>query len=65
MGVPFNSGPMNVKGGTAPYMYSIIGALPAGLTLNTSTGGVTGTPTAAETFTVQVTDALGSSSTSC
>src|SRR5271166_2323783 len=65
VGVPFNSGPMTVTGGTAPYMYSIVGTLPAGLTLNSSTGAVTGTPTTAGTFTVKVTDAAGNSSTSC
>ena len=65
VGVPFNSGPMNVSGGTLPYTFSIVGTLPAGLTLNTSTGAVTGTPTAAGTFTVKVTDATGNSSTSC
>ena len=65
VGVPFNSGPMNVTGGTAPYTYSIVGTLPAGLTLNTLTGAVTGTPTTSGTFTVQVTDAVGNSSTSC
>ena len=37
VGVPFNSGPMTVTGGIAPYMYSIVGTLPAGLRLNTST----------------------------
>ncbi len=65
VGVAFNSGPMTVTGGTAPYTYSIVGTLPPGLTLNTSTGAVTGTPTAAGTFTVEVTDAVGNSSTSC
>ncbi len=65
VGVPFSSGPMTVTGGVAPYMYSIVGTLPPGLTLNTSTGAVTGTPTAAGTFTVKVTDAAGNSSTSC
>ena len=65
VGVPFDSGPMTVMGGTAPYTYSIVGTLPPGLTLNTSTGEVTGTPTAAGTFTVEVTDAVGNSSTSC
>ena len=59
VGVPFDSGPINVTGGTAPYSYSIVGTLPAGLTLNTSTGAVTGTPTASGTFSFQVTDSLG------
>ena len=65
VGVAFNSGPMTVTGGTAPYTYSIVGTLPAGLSLNTSTGAITGTATASGTFTVKVTDANGASSTSC
>jgi hypothetical protein len=32
VGVAFDSGPMTVTGGVAPYAYSIVGALPAGLT---------------------------------
>ena len=57
VGVAFNSGPMTITGGTAPYTFSVVGTLPAGLTLNTSTGAVTGTPTSSGTFSVQVTDA--------
>ena len=48
------------SGGTAPYSFAITaGALPAGLSLNTGTGALTGTPTAAGTFnfTVTATDA--------
>jgi uncharacterized protein YjdB len=47
------------SGGTVPYTWAIsVGTLPAGLSLNTSTGAITGTPTAAGTsnFTVQVSD---------
>lgn len=54
------------SGGTAPYSYAIAaGALPAGLNLNTSTGAVTGTPnaTGSSTYTVRVTDAVGSTAT--
>jgi len=52
---------LTATGGTAPYTWSIVsgaGQLPAGLTLNASTGALTGAPTASGTFnfTVQVTD---------
>jgi len=53
------SGSCTASGGTTAYTYSIsVGALPGGLTLNTSTGAITGTPNTAGTtsFTVKVTD---------
>ena len=65
VGVAFNSGAMTVSGGTAPYTYSIVGTLPAGLALNTTTGAVTGTPTGSGSFSVQVKDAGGATSTAC
>lgn len=46
--------------GTAPYSYEVTsGTLPSGLSLNPSTGAVTGSPDTIETqtFTVKVTDA--------
>lgn len=49
-------------GGTAPYCYAVTaGNLPAGLTLSSSTGQISGTPTAAgaSVFTVAATDARG------
>jgi hypothetical protein len=55
-----------VIGGTAPYAFSIVsGSLPPGLTLNPSTGRITGAPTTAGTytFTAQVVDAKGYSDT--
>ncbi|MBS1829070.1 MAG: putative Ig domain-containing protein [Acidobacteria bacterium] len=48
------------SGGTAPYTFSItVGALPTGLSLNSTTGAITGTPTAQGgfNFIVQVRDA--------
>jgi len=40
--------PLTASGGTTPYTYSITsGTLPAGLNLDTTTGVITGTPTAA------------------
>lgn len=47
------------SGGTPPVTWSVsVGTLPAGLTLNTATGAITGTPTTAgmSTFTVQAAD---------
>jgi hypothetical protein len=54
------SAPLTASGGTLPYTWSLAsGGLPAGLTLNASSGSITGTPTAAGTsnFTAKVTDA--------
>ncbi|MEA2475790.1 MAG: hypothetical protein QOE06_3705, partial [Thermoleophilaceae bacterium] len=58
VGVAFTSPAMMVTGGTAPFTFSVAtGALPSGLTLDSTTGAITGTPTAAGTFTIEVTDA--------
>lgn len=48
VGVPY-SGFIRATGGTAPYSYSQIGQAP-GLMLNSTTGEVTGTPTAAGSY---------------
>ena len=57
---------LTVTGGTSPFTWSVsAGTLPPGVTLNASTGLLSGTPTTAGTysFTVQVTDQSGLSST--
>jgi hypothetical protein len=51
-------------GGTSPYTWAVVsGSLPAGLTLDPSTGTITGTPTSpgSSAFTVQVTDSASPS----
>ena len=52
------------SGGTSPYTYSIsAGALPAGLTLSSTTGVISGTPTASGTFSFTVKAVDSSTST--
>ncbi|MFO0726369.1 MAG: putative Ig domain-containing protein [Myxococcota bacterium] len=58
-GSPF-SGSLSATGGTAPFSWSLVGgALPAGLSLNPSTGVISGQPSTIGVFgfTVQATDA--------
>ncbi|HEY1215778.1 MAG TPA: DUF4082 domain-containing protein, partial [Bryobacteraceae bacterium] len=53
------SATLTATGGTSPYTWSISsGSLPIGLTLNATTGGISGTPSTAGTvnFTVQAAD---------
>jgi hypothetical protein len=55
------------SGGVAPYTFSISsGSLPPGLTLNASTGAITGTPTTAATYsyTAKAKDSLGATALS-
>ena len=57
---------LSATGGTTPYGWSVVsGTLPPGLTLNSNTGVISGTPTqkGGFPFTVQITDAAGSQTT--
>ncbi len=63
-GVSANQTPVSASGGVSPYTYSVTPALPTGLSFSTSTGAVSGTPSATQantSYTVTVTD--GSSQT--
>ena len=64
-GVAYSNG-LAVTGGTGPYTWSVSsGSLPPGLSLNPTTGVISGTPTSVGlyTFTVQVTDSFGLTAT--
>jgi len=64
MGSPYNA-VISVRGGTAPYQFSIVsGTLPSGLALNSTTGTISGTPLVSGTykFAIIATDAAGTSS---
>ncbi|MFZ9938251.1 MAG: putative Ig domain-containing protein, partial [Luteolibacter sp.] len=52
---PFGPAILEATGGLEPYAWSVSPALPAGLTLNATTGAITGTPTAEGNTTVAFT----------
>jgi hypothetical protein len=56
---------VNASGGSGPLVFSLTGDLPSGLELDTALGVITGIPTVAGdySFTIGVTDALGSNVT--
>jgi len=61
VGTPYDSF-VTVTGGTGPYTFAVTaGSLPTGLSLNASTGEITGTPSATGpfSFTITVTDSTG------
>ena len=58
--------PVTGSGGTSPLSYGVSPSLPAGLSINSSTGAISGTPTAASgaaNYTVTVTDANNATAT--
>lgn len=56
LGASYSATITAATGGTAPYSYAVTaGALPGGLSLNASTGAITGTPSAHGTFNFSVT----------
>ncbi len=66
VGLAFSSSFTVFQGATGAKTFAVVQALPPGLTLNTTSGAVTGTPTTAGGFTYQasVTDVAGGTATS-
>jgi hypothetical protein len=61
LGQPYSAA-FTATGGRGPYVFAMVGTLPAGLTLSTSTGTISGTPTVADATSglqVRATDADG------
>ena len=59
--------PVTAAGGTTVYTFSVLPALPSGLSLNTGTGAISGTPTstqAATSYTISVVDTLSQTTSS-
>jgi hypothetical protein len=58
-GVAYAGFTVSAVGGTTPYVYALVGTWPTGLSINSGTGAVTGTPTQDGSFanlSVKVTD---------
>ena len=55
LGTPYPAASVSATGGAAPHTFAVTqGALPTGLTLNGTTGAITGTPTAVGSFSFRV-----------
>ena len=64
IGVAFTADPIAVSGGVGPFTFSLAtGSIPAGLTLDLTTGAVTGIPPEAGSFTIKATDSLNNVAT--
>src|SRR5215472_15408533 len=64
VGVVYSGDTISSIGGTPPYTYAVTsGSLPTGLSLNSSSGAISGTPSVAGTysFTITATDTFGAS----
>lgn len=58
---PYSGFTASASGGAAPYTFSLVGSWPAGISINSSSGAVSGTPTTPGTYaslSVRVTDAV-------
>jgi hypothetical protein len=65
VGKTYPASQISATGGTAPYTFSTAGSFPTGLTLNASTGAITGIPVQGGhfAFTAQVKDSAGITAT--
>lgn len=62
-GIAYAGFTVSAAGGNVPYVYSLTGSWPAGISINSSTGAITGTPTISGSYTglsVRATDTVGS-----
>jgi hypothetical protein len=55
VGTPYSSATCTASGGTTPYTWSWSGTIPPGLSINSSSGAISGTPTTAGSYPVTVT----------
>ena len=61
--VPYPSQVLSATGGAPPYTFSIVGSLPAGITLTNGVIGGTPGPTGTASFTIMATDSAGATAT--